>query len=466
MSKKIYCLFFFLIAIFLHGRVLAGNVSGDVRGVTFFYLDGGGQDFPWVLDNQYNSDARTKIDNLLATYRRAGVNWIRLLIASDHFFVQSDIHPIPSSSLIKKVNDFMAITRSGDNAGKFSIELVLIPQQREWKFSDTYPYSRDKLWYKTWIDSLDHSNLGMIMFGGDLSPCWLSGCEGEASAKDLPRNHGAWIKELWSWKEANYPELNASYEVIGVQSLSENSPLLIKKLANWIDTNTPTNPFVAASLYITLPSGSSSQKYASATEKILDAYHSVSSKPLWIDEFGRSLGTQWTAQDQRNAYQGFLSASVCGYPNGYPKFAWVAGNDYPYDGQNWYGLVSGFTEGMPIMREAWDDLSFYYNLEVCPPDTEICEHKSESPGSFYIGQNYPNPFNSVTTIIFNIQNATFVSVKVYDVTSKVIATLVNEHKKAGQYFIKWDAGNFSSGLYYYKIIAGNITKVKKCILLK
>ena len=91
MSKKTYCLFFFLMAIFLHGRVLAGNVSGDVRGVTFFYLDGGGQDFPWVLDNQYNSDARTKIDNLLATYRRAGVNWIRLLIATDHFPVQSDV---------------------------------------------------------------------------------------------------------------------------------------------------------------------------------------------------------------------------------------------------------------------------------------------------------------------------------------------------------------------------------------
>lgn len=62
-------------------------------------------------------------------------------------------------------------------------------------------------------------------------------------------------------------------------------------------------------------------------------------------------------------------------------------------------------------------------------------------------KNYANPFNSVTTISFNVQEATYVSLKVYDVTSKVIATLVDERKNAGQYSVKWDAGNMSSGVY-------------------
>jgi hypothetical protein len=344
----------------------AQNASGNIRGVTFFYLDGERQGFPWVLENQYDPVVRAKIDNLLAEYRSAGVNWIRLLVATDHFPVQSDIHPVPSAALIKKVNDFMAITRSGPNAGRFTIELMLIPQQKNALFTDVAPYTRDKLWYKTWIDQLNYTNLGLIMFGGDLSPCYLSGCEGEASADPLPNNHGKWIKSIWAWRDQNYSFLSTSYEVIGVQSLSNNDPALIKKLARWMNINTPTNPIVAASVYVELPSGSSWQQYAEATVKILDAYHSVSDKTLWIDEFGKSFGTNWNLQDQRNAYQGFLGASVCWRQRSYPKFAWVAGNDYPYDGKNWSGLVSQYFGTYPIMRDTWRDLSLYYNLKVCP----------------------------------------------------------------------------------------------------
>jgi hypothetical protein len=354
-----------LSAVLLAPPSASANISGNVRGVTLFYLDGGQQDFPWVLDNQYDPTVRARIDNLLANYRAAGVNWIRLLIATDHFPTKADIHPVPSQALLKKVNDFMAITRSGLNAGRFTLEIVLIPEQRDALFTDVAPYSRDKLWYKTWIDNLNYSNLGMIMFGGDLSPCYLSGCEGSASAELLPRNHGAWIKSMWAWKQASYPNLNAAYEVIGVQALSNNSPVLIRLLANWINAHTPTVPVIAASLYVELPSGSSWQEYANATVAILDSYHAATSKPLWIDEFGKSFGTNWLEQDQRNAYLGFLGASVCWRQNRYARFAWVAGNDTPYDGRNWFGLVSGFSGVTPVMRPSWSDLSLYYNLQSC-----------------------------------------------------------------------------------------------------
>ena len=70
----------------------ATGVNGTVRGVTFYYLDGAAnpyadppipsQGFQWVLDHQYDPDVRERLDNLLAAYRAAGVNWIRLLVAS------------------------------------------------------------------------------------------------------------------------------------------------------------------------------------------------------------------------------------------------------------------------------------------------------------------------------------------------------------------------------------------------
>lgn len=363
--KKMLAVALLILFTFAAGNTSA-NVSGDVRGVQFFYLDGGAQDFPWVLDNQYDPGTRAKIDGLLAEYRSAGVNWIRLLVSSDHFANKSDIHPFPNQSMIRKVNDFMAITRSGANAGRFTIELVLIPETSNFMFTDTAPYNRDKLWYKTWLDNLDYANLGIIMFGGDLSPCYLSGCQGDPTAEAIPRNHGAWIRAMWDWKMANYPTINASYEVIGNQSLSNNNPNLIKKLAIWNQTYTPTNPILAAALYIDMPAGSPWTDYANAVTAILDAYHSVSGKMLWIDEYGRSVGAYGTEQDQRNAYLGFLGATVCWRQNRYPKFAWVAGNDYPYDNNHWYGLVSSFNGSVPQMRPAWQDLALYYNLQACP----------------------------------------------------------------------------------------------------
>jgi hypothetical protein len=353
----------------------SAEATGDVRGVMFFYLDGGAQDFPWVLDNQYDPAVRAKIDNLLSTYRAAGVNWIRILVATNHFADRSRIHPVPSDELIRKVNDFMAITRAGPNAGRFKIEIVLIPEQTiAGLFTDGAPYTRDKAWFQRWLSNLNYTNLGMVMFGGDLVPCLLSGCDDEANPVPVVANHGAWIRQIWAWKNANHPGLNASYEVVGVQGNSNNDSALLAKLAAWNQRATPSNPITAASIYIDLPAGSSWVDYANATTRIIDRYYSLTGKPLWIDEYGRSVGSSWddqsgaywTAQDQSNAYSGFLAATTCWRPYGNAKFAWVAGNDYPYNGKYWFGLVSSFAQGAPQMRPAWNDLTLYYTLQKCP----------------------------------------------------------------------------------------------------
>ena len=85
---------------------------------------------------------------------------------------------------------------------------------------------------------------------------------------------------------------------------------------------------------------------------------------------------------------------------------------------------------------------------------------------FNLMQNYPNPFNPITTIKYSIAKPEIVTLKVYDILGKEISTLVNDFKTAGSYEVNFDASQYSSGMYLYKLTAGNYIKVKKMILMK
>ncbi len=80
-------------------------------------------------------------------------------------------------------------------------------------------------------------------------------------------------------------------------------------------------------------------------------------------------------------------------------------------------------------------------------------------------QNYPNPFNPVT-ISYNLPNIAKVNLVVYDVTGREVATLVNEFQSAGKHQINFNATKIASGVYYYRIQAGDIIQTKKMLLLK
>lgn len=88
------------------------------------------------------------------------------------------------------------------------------------------------------------------------------------------------------------------------------------------------------------------------------------------------------------------------------------------------------------------------------------------PKNFELSQNYPNPFNPSTTIEYSIPKDANVTLKIYDVLGKEVATLVNEQKSAGTYIVNWNASNLSSGAYFYRITAGEFTATKKMFLLK
>jgi photosystem II stability/assembly factor-like uncharacterized protein len=97
--------------------------------------------------------------------------------------------------------------------------------------------------------------------------------------------------------------------------------------------------------------------------------------------------------------------------------------------------------------------------------TEV-EDESSFPLLFHLSQNFPNPFNPTTKINYQIPQSGFVTLKVYDLLGKEFATLVNEEKPAGNYEVEFNGSSLSSGIYFYKLQAGDYTEVKKMILMK
>lgn len=91
---------------------------------------------------------------------------------------------------------------------------------------------------------------------------------------------------------------------------------------------------------------------------------------------------------------------------------------------------------------------------------------TEIPKEFKLSQNYPNPFNPSTKIQFSIAKSSFTELTIIDVTGRVMAILVNEELKPGTYEVNWDASHKASGVYFYKLEAGEYTQTKKMLLIK
>ena len=88
------------------------------------------------------------------------------------------------------------------------------------------------------------------------------------------------------------------------------------------------------------------------------------------------------------------------------------------------------------------------------------------PTVYSLSQNYPNPFNPTTTIKFGIPKAGDVSLAVYDILGRKVAELINGNLTAGYHTVNFNATNLASGVYFYRIEAGDFVSVKKLMLLK
>jgi hypothetical protein len=97
--------------------------------------------------------------------------------------------------------------------------------------------------------------------------------------------------------------------------------------------------------------------------------------------------------------------------------------------------------------------------------TNVADLNKNIP-SFNLQQNYPNPFNPTTTINYSLPKAGNVKLTVYNTLGSKVATILNEYKPAGNYSVQFNGSNIASGIYFYKIEAGQFSQIKKMILLK
>jgi hypothetical protein len=98
--------------------------------------------------------------------------------------------------------------------------------------------------------------------------------------------------------------------------------------------------------------------------------------------------------------------------------------------------------------------------------TAVNETSISMPTQFTLNQNYPNPFNPATNISFNMPIRSFVSLKIFDLIGREVATLISEELSTGSYSKKWNASGLPSGIYFYRLQAGSLTETKKLVLLR
>jgi len=140
---------------------------------------------------------------------------------------------------------------------------------------------------------------------------------------------------------------------------------------------------------------------------------------------------------------------------------------------HWRSVDVALTEyTVPVLTEIFQ-MKFFGNGDIYIDN--IYFHKGEpvsidneelTPSTFTLEQNYPNPFNPTTNISFSTKNVAQVSLEVYNVMGQKLATLVNGIVTSGNHTVTFDATNFASGMYLYKLTAGNFSSVKSMMLIK
>jgi hypothetical protein len=98
--------------------------------------------------------------------------------------------------------------------------------------------------------------------------------------------------------------------------------------------------------------------------------------------------------------------------------------------------------------------------------TSVEAKEEHLPDKYFLRQNYPNPFNPSTIIQYQVPSVGIVTLKIFDILGRQVATLVNGQKQPGKYDVQWNASNNSSGLYFYRIQTGKFVETKKMVLLK
>jgi hypothetical protein len=105
-------------------------------------------------------------------------------------------------------------------------------------------------------------------------------------------------------------------------------------------------------------------------------------------------------------------------------------------------------------------------INLINDDSGMTSEDIEVANKFELKQNYPNPFNPSTAIEYTIEGKNYVTLKVYDMLGKEVVTLVSAEQEPGSYIVTWDARNYGSGTYFYRLTSGNFVETRRMVLNK
>jgi hypothetical protein len=117
-------------------------------------------------------------------------------------------------------------------------------------------------------------------------------------------------------------------------------------------------------------------------------------------------------------------------------------------------------------KSAFGNNLYIDNTCLSNPITGVTPITLEIPAVYSLSQNYPNPFNPVTKINFALPKQGFVTLKIFDVLGREVKTLVNEVKTAGKFSVDFNASEFASGVYFYRMESNGFSDIKRMMLIK
>ncbi len=140
------------------------------------------------------------------------------------------------------------------------------------------------------------------------------------------------------------------------------------------------------------------------------------------------------------------------------------------------GFVSGFgstteKKHYSFVDEKISNGTYYYRLKQIDFGgsvnySQVVSTDVSTPTQFELKQNYPNPFNPSTKINYSLNKSGLVKLSIYNLLGELVSTIVNQNQEAGSYSVDFDASNFESGVYLYKLESGDQIQLKKMVLVK
>ena len=131
--------------------------------------------------------------------------------------------------------------------------------------------------------------------------------------------------------------------------------------------------------------------------------------------------------------------------------------------QNFTTQITGSPDTLRFYVKIYSNGYHFWSDDVI---SSIKQINQELPKKFSLSQNYPNPFNPKTIINYELPITNYVDISIYNVLGQKVATLVNGKQQAGFYTVEWEAHGMASGVYYYRLVAGEYMNTKKLVILR